>query len=89
MINYQKINNITFCFFTDGKETDEKKLKYFPAGYLGKFYRNLADNVESFLRSDFDRRITNDAYRPSQDVKKYLYTTSDFLRACRTLVIIM
>ena len=52
-MNYQKINNITFCFFTDGKETDEKKLKYFPAGYLGKFYRNLADNVEGSFEIGF------------------------------------
>ena len=48
-----------FCFFTDGKVTEEKKRKYFPAGYLGKFYRNLMDNVDSFLRSDFDGRIAN------------------------------
>ena len=35
------------------KKTEKKKLKNFPAGYVGKFYRNLADNVYTFLGSDF------------------------------------
>ena len=71
-----------FCFLTDGqvilKKTEKKKLKNFPASYLVKFYRNLADSVEIFLRSDFYGRIANDADRPSQDVKKCLFATSDF-----------
>ena len=43
------------------KKTETKKLKYFLAGYLGRFYRNLADNVDSSLGSDFYGRIANNA----------------------------
>ena len=50
------------------KKMEKKELKNFLASYLGKFYRNLVDNVESFLRSDFYGRIANDVNRPSQDV---------------------
>ena len=31
----------------------KSRLKNFPAGYVGSFYRNLADNVDNFLDSDF------------------------------------
>ena len=39
------------------KKENTKRLKNFPAGYVGKFYRNLADNVVNFLSSDFYSRI--------------------------------
>ena len=39
------------------KKENTKRLKNFPAGYVGKFYRNLADNVDNFLSSDFYSRI--------------------------------
>ena len=39
------------------KKENTKRLKNFPAGYVGKFYRNLADNVDNFLSSDFCSRI--------------------------------
>ena len=35
------------------KKENTKRLKNFPAGYVGKFYRNIADNVDNFLGSDF------------------------------------
>ena len=35
------------------KKKRKKKLKNFPVGYVGKFYRNLADNVDTFLGSEF------------------------------------
>ena len=54
------------------KETEKKKLKNFPAGYLDQFYRNLVDNVDTFLGSDFCGRIANDANIPSEDMQKYL-----------------
>ena len=47
---------------------------------MGKLYRNLADNVDTFSDSDFYRRITSDANFPSEDVKKYLLATSDFFK---------
>ena len=50
------------------KKEKQERLKNFPAGYVGNFYRNLADNVDNFLGSDFYGRITNDANLPSQDV---------------------
>ena len=39
------------------KKPGKKKLRNFPAGYVGKFYRNLADNVDNFLGSEFYGRI--------------------------------
>ena len=35
------------------KKTKKIRLKNFPAGYVGSFYGNLADNVDSFIGSDF------------------------------------
>ena len=51
----------------------KKDLKNLPAGYIGKFYRNLADNVDhDFLKSEFYGKIANDYGIPSDDVQKYL-----------------
>ena len=60
------------------KKEKTRRLKNFPAGYVGSFYRNLADNVDNFLGSDFYGRITNDADIPSEDVQKYILETSVF-----------
>ena len=38
---------------------EKRKLKNFPAGYIGRFYRNLADNVKNFLGSDFSGQIAS------------------------------
>ena len=43
------------------KKPEKKKCKIFPAGYVGMFHRNLADNVHTFLGSDFCGRTANDA----------------------------
>ena len=66
------------------KKPEKKKLKNFPAGYVDKFYRNLADNVDIFLGSDFYGRITNDAGIPSEDVQKYILATSNFAKSMQT-----
>ena len=66
------------------KKPEKKKLKNFPAGYVGKFYRNLANNVDNFLRSEFYRKIANDANIPSEDVQKYIFATSDFAKRIQT-----
>ena len=42
------------------KKPEKIKLKNFPAGYVGRFYRNLADNVNNFLSSDFSGRIAKE-----------------------------
>ena len=44
------------------------------------FCRNLADNVNNFLGSDFHRGIANDAKIPSEDIQKYILATSDFAK---------
>ena len=62
------------------KKEKQKKLKIFPAGYVGNFYRHLADNADNFLGSEFYGRIANDANLPSEDVQKYILATSDFAK---------
>ena len=62
------------------KKPEKKRLKNFPGGYVGKFYRNLADNVDIFLGSDFYGKIANDADIPSEDVQKYILAASDFAK---------
>ena len=44
------------------------------------FYRNLADNVDNFLRSDFYGQIANDVNIPSELIQKYILATSDFAK---------
>ena len=66
------------------KKIETKRLKNFPASYVGRFYRNLADNVDNFLGSDFYGRITNDANIPPEDVQKYILATSDFAKDMQT-----
>ena len=41
------------------KKPKQSRLKNFPAGDVGSFYRNLAHNVDNFLGSDFYGRIAN------------------------------
>ena len=66
------------------KKEDARLLKKFPAGYIGSFYRNLADNVDNFIGSDFYSRITTDADIPKEDVQKYILATSDFAKSIQT-----
>ena len=60
------------------------QLKNFPAGYVGSFHRNLSDNIDNFLGSDFHSRITADADIPKEDVQKYILATSDFAKSIQT-----
>ena len=62
------------------KKPRQNRLKNFPTGYVGSFYRNLADNVGNFLGSDFYRWIANGANIPSEDIQKYILATSDFTK---------
>ena len=66
------------------KKPEKKKLKYFPAGYVGKYYINLADNVDNFLGSKFYGRVANDAEIPSNDLQKYILATGDFAKGMQT-----
>ena len=65
------------------KKPKKMKLKNFPAGYVGRFYRNLADNVDNFLGSDFYGKIAIDTNIPI-DVQKYILATSDFAKEMQT-----
>ena len=72
---------------TDKLYKKQEKTFFFPAGYVGRFYRNLAD-VDDFLGSDFYGKIANDTNNPTEDVQKYTLATSDFPKGCkRTLII--
>ena len=66
------------------QKPETSRLKNCPASYVGRFYRNLADNVDNFLGSDFNGRITNDADIPPDDVQKYVLATSDFAEGMQT-----
>ena len=61
-----------------------KTLKNFPAGYIGKFYRNLADNVVTFLGSNFYGRIANNTDILSEDVQKHILATSNIAKGMET-----
>ena len=78
---------MSFISLPKGKLCDKpekEKLKNFPADYVGKFYRNLADNVDMFIGSDFYGRTTSDADVSSEDVQKYILATSDFVKGMQT-----
>ena len=64
------------------KKKNTQRLKNFPAGYVGNFYRNLADNINT--DSDFYSRIAADSDIPKEDVQKYLLATSDFANSIQT-----
>ena len=64
------------------KKEYTKKLKNFPAGYVGSFYRNLADSINT--NSDFYPQIAADADIPKEDIQKYILATSDFAKCIQT-----
>ena len=66
------------------KTNKKSRLKNFPAGYVWSFYRNLVDNVDSFIGSDFYGRIANDSSIPVADVQKCILATSDFAKGMQS-----
>ena len=66
------------------KKTKNSRWKFFPPGYLGSFYRNLADDVENFSGSDFYGKIASDANIPPEDVQEYILATSDCAKSMQT-----
>ena len=66
------------------KKPEKRRLKNFPAGYVGSFYRNLADNINNFTGSDFYGKMTNDASIPFEDVQKYIVATYNFAKEIQT-----
>ena len=85
--NFQNMSESVFYLLPTNKlykKEKTKRLKKFPAGYVGSFYRNLAVNIDSFTGSDFYSRITADADLPKEDVQKYILATSDFAKSMQT-----
>ena len=66
------------------KKEKTERLKNFPAGYVGSFYKNLADNVDNFFGSNFYSRTAADSDIPEEDVQKYILATSDFAKSIQT-----
>ena len=66
------------------KKEKSNRLKNFPAGYVGSFYRNLADNIDNFVGCDFYSRIAIDSDILTEDVQKYILATSDFAKSIQT-----
>ena len=66
------------------KKTKKIRLKNFPAGYVGSFCRNLVDNIDNFIGSDFYGRVANDSNIPPEGVQKYILATSDFANGMQT-----
>ena len=65
------------------KKENAKRLKNFPAGYVGNFYRKLADRADN-VQSNFLSAIPSDTSIPKDDVQKYLLATSDFAKSMQT-----
>ena len=66
------------------KKENTRSLKNFATGYVGHFYRNLADNIDNFTDCHFYSRIAADANIPKQDVQKHILVTSDFAKSIQT-----
>ena len=82
-----KMSEMSFYSLATGKlhkKTKHRRLKNFPAGFVGSFYRNLADNINNFLGSDFYGQIANDYNILSEDVQKCILATSDFAKGMQT-----
>ena len=62
------------------KKRENRKLGTFPADYVGRFCRNLANNVDNSLGFDFHGQITNYYNIPPKDVQKYILVTSDLAK---------
>ena len=65
------------------KKENTRRLKNFPADYVGNFYRNLNDKVDN-VQSNFLSAISADTNIPKDDVQKYLLATSDFAKSMQT-----
>ena len=60
------------------KKEKAKRLKNFPAGYVGSFYRNLGDYIDNFVGSGADSDI------PEEDLQKYILAMCDFAKSIQT-----
>ena len=84
---FVKMSEMAFYGLPTGKlhkKTKKIRLKNFPAGYVGSFYGNLADNVDNFIGSDFYGKIANDSNIPPEDIQKSILATSHFAKGMQT-----
>ena len=84
-VSCQKMSDSVFFLLLANKlheKENTKKLKNFPAGYVGSFYRNLADNINT--NSHFYLQIAADGDIPKDDVQKYILATTDFAKSIKT-----
>ena len=65
------------------KKENTRRLKNFPAGYVGNFYRNLNDKVDN-VQSNFLSAISADTNIPKEDAQKHLLATFDFAKFMQT-----
>ena len=65
------------------KKENFERLKNFPTGYVGNFYRNLNDKINN-VQSNFLSAISADTSVPKDDIQKYLLATSDFAKSMQT-----
>ena len=59
-------------------------MQNFTSIYVDNFYRNLDDNVNNFIGSEFYGITADDSNRPPEHVKKYILVTSDFAKGIQT-----
>ena len=84
-VSCQKMSDSVFFLLLTNKlyeKENTKKLKNFPAGYVGSFYRNLADKINT--NSHFHFQIAADGDIPKDEVQKYILATTDFAKSIQT-----
>ena len=71
---------MSFLSLPSGKlhKIQKQNKKKFPIRYVGRSYRNLTQNVDSAVGQECYSRIVGDTNIPTEDVQKYLLSTSDF-----------
>ena len=50
------------------RKIETKKFKKFPVSYIGRFYRNLTNNIDSSVNENFCGKMANAANIPSEGV---------------------
>ena len=78
--NKRVVIPMSFLSLPTGKlhKIQKQNKKKFPIRYVGRSYRNLTQNVDSAVGQECYSRIVGDTNIPTEDVQKYLLSTSDF-----------
>ena len=80
------MSEMGFYSLSTGKllKTKKCRLKNFPTRYVGSFYRNLVDNVDNFIWSDFYGKTANDSNIPAEDMQTYILAASNFAKGIQS-----